>query len=73
MVFHRSLRDSKSLQVSKTLLTALANFNNAVVWIVSTCHLLNSKSSNPLTNHLGIIPSGPITIMITVTFMSNRF
>ena len=30
MVFHRSLSNSKSLQVSRTLLSILANFNNTV-------------------------------------------
>ena len=33
MVFHWSLGDSKSPQVSKTLLSILAIFNNAVVWM----------------------------------------
>ena len=36
MVFHWRLSDSKSPQVSKTLLSILAIFNNAVVWMVST-------------------------------------
>ena len=36
MVFHWSLSDSKSLQVSKTLLSILADLNNVVVWMVST-------------------------------------
>ena len=36
MVFHWSLSDSKSPQVSRTLLSILAVLNNAVVWIVST-------------------------------------
>ena len=34
MVFHRSLRDSKSPQVSRTLLSIQANVNNAVVIII---------------------------------------
>ena len=36
MVFHWRLSDSKSSQVSRTLLSMLAVFNNAVVWIVFT-------------------------------------
>ena len=35
MVFHRRLCDSKSLQVSRTFLSILADINNAVVWMVS--------------------------------------
>ena len=36
MVFHQSLSDSKSPQVSRTLLSILAILNNAVVRLVST-------------------------------------
>ena len=36
MVFHWSLSDSKSPQVSRTLLSILAVLSNAVIWIVST-------------------------------------
>ena len=36
MVFHWSLSDSKSPQVSRTLFNILAVLNNAVVWMVST-------------------------------------
>ena len=36
MVFHWSLSDSKSPQVSRTLLSILTVLNNAVVWLVST-------------------------------------
>ena len=34
-IFYRSLSDSKSVQFSKTLLSILADLNNAVVWMVS--------------------------------------
>ena len=34
MVFHWSLSDSKSRQVSRTLLSILADLNNGVVWMV---------------------------------------
>ena len=39
-VYHWSLSDSKSPQVSRTLLSILAGLNNAVVWTVSTILLL---------------------------------
>ena len=47
-----SLSDSKSPQVSRTLLSILADLSNAVVWIVSTC-LLISKFSSPLYQSFG--------------------
>ena len=68
MVLHWCLSDSKSPQVFRTLLGILADLSNAVVWIVSTYNLI-SKSSSHFINHLGIVPSVPITIGITVTFM----
>ena len=70
--FYMSLSDSKSPQVSRTLLCILAYLNNAVVWMVSAC-LLIFKFSGPFINHLGIIPSTPITTGITVTFMIHNF
>ena len=48
MFFHWSLSESKSAQVSNTLLSILANLNNAIVWMVST-HPVISKSSSPCT------------------------
>ena len=72
MVFHWSLRDSKSPQVSRTLLSILAVFNNAVVWVVST-RPLTFKSSSPFRNPLATVPNAPITIGIIVTFMFHRF
>ena len=47
MVFHWSLSDRKSLQVSRTLFSILAVLNDAVVWMVTT-RPPNSKSSSPL-------------------------
>ena len=72
MVFHWSLRDSKSPQVSRTLLSILAVLNNAVVWMVST-HPPTSKSSSPFSNPFVTIPNAPITIGIIVTCMFHRF
>ena len=40
IVFHWSLSDSNSPQVSRTLLSILAVFNNIVVWVVSTRPLI---------------------------------
>ena len=48
MVFRWRLSDSKSPQVSRTLLTILAVLNNAVVWMVST-RPTASKSSSPFS------------------------
>ena len=72
MVFHWSLSDSKYPQVSRTLLSILAVFNNAVVWIVST-RSPTSKSSRPFNNPLVTVPKAPITIGIIVTFMFHSF
>ena len=71
MIFHWSLRDNKSPQVSRTLLSIQANLSNALVWIVSTRSLI-SKSSSPFTKPLVTVPRAPITIGITVTFMFHR-
>ena len=72
MVFHWSLRDSKSPQVSRTLLNILAVFNNAVIWMVST-RSPTSKSSRPFNNPLVTVPKAPITIGIIVTFRFHSF
>ena len=68
MVFHWILSDSKSPQVSRTLLSILAVLNNAVIWIVST-RPPTSKTSSPFNNPLVTVPSAPITIGIIVTFL----
>ena len=72
MVFHWSLSDSKSPQVSRTRLSILAVFSNAVVWIVSTCPP-TSKSFRPFNNPLVTVPNAPITIGTIVTFMFHSF
>ena len=51
MVFQWSLSDSKSPQVSRTLLSILAILNNAVIWKVST-RPLTSKLSSPFNSPL---------------------
>ena len=72
VVFHWSLSDRKSPQVSWTLLSILADLNYTVLWMVYTRPLF-SKSSNPCTNPLMTVPSDPITSGITVTFMFHIF
>ena len=72
MVFPSSLSVSKSPQVSRTLLSILADRNNAVVWMVSICPLI-SKSSSPCTNPLVTVPRLLITIGITYTYIFHSF
>ena len=72
MVFHWSLSDSKSPQVSRTLLSIVAVLNNAVVWMVST-RPPTSKSSSPVSNPLVPVPNAPITNGIIVTCMFHSF
>ena len=68
MVFHGSLSDSKSPQISSTPLSILAVLNNVVVCMVSP-HPPTSKSSSPLSNPLVTVPNALITIGIIVTSM----
>ena len=72
MVSHWSLSDSKSPQVSWTLLSILADVSNVVDWMIST-HILIYNSSIRFTNSLVTVPSALITIGITVTFMFHSF
>ena len=72
MVFHWSLSDRKSPQVSKTLLSIMADLNNAIVCMVSTRQFI-SKFSNPCNKLFVTIPSALITIGITVTYMFHSF
>ena len=72
MVFHWSPSDSKSPQVSRTLLSILAVLNNALVWMVSTCPP-TSKSSSPFSNLLVTVPNAPITIGIIDTSIFHSF
>ena len=61
MVFHWSVSDNKSPQVSRTLLSILADHGNAVVWIVFT-HPVVSQSTSPFTNLSVTVPRAPVTI-----------
>ena len=72
MAFHLSLSDSKSPQISWTLLSILAVLNNAVVWMVST-RSATSKFSSSFNDSLVTVPKAPITIAIIVTCMFHSF
>ena len=72
MDFYWSLSLLKSPQVTRTVLSILADFNNAVVWMVSARPFI-SKSSCPFTNPLLTVPRAPITIGINGIFMFHSF
>ena len=72
MVLHWHLNDSKSPQVSRTLLSILTVLNNVVVWMVSN-RLPTSKSSCLFSHHLVSVSKAPITIGIVVTYMLHSF
>ena len=72
MVFPRSLSDSKSPQVSRTLLGIQVVLSNTVIWIVST-RPPTSKSSRLFNNPLVTVPKTPNTIGTIVTFMFHSF
>ena len=72
MVFHWSLSDSKSPQISRTFLSILAVLNYAVIWIVFA-RPTTSKSSRPFYNPLVIVPEAPITIGTIATFIFHSF
>ena len=65
VVFHCSLSDTKSPQVSRTLLSIQANRNNAVVWMISILPL-TSDSSSSLSAFSWTVPSAPTIIGNTV-------
>ena len=69
MVFHWSLRDNKSPQVSRTLLSILADFSNTVVYIVFT----RPSSLVIFTNPVMTVPRAQTTSGITVTPMFHSF
>ena len=71
-VFSWSPSDSKSPQVSRTLLSILTDLNNVIIWMVKI-RLLISSSFNPLSKPLRTVPSSPIIIGITVTLTPHNF
>ena len=59
-------------QISRTLLSILVDFNNAVIWVVSILPLISCSScifSKPLWG----VPCTPTAIGLTVTFMFHSF
>ena len=70
--FHRSLSDSKSPQVSRTLLSIMTVLNNVVVWMVST-RPPTSKSFSPFSSPLVTVPKAPIIIGRIVTLMFHYY
>ena len=72
MVFHWGFSDSKSSQVSMTLLSILVVFNNVVVWILSN-RPPTSESSSPFNNPLVTVPKAPITFGIIDIYMFQSF
>ena len=72
LVFHCSLSDSKSPQVSKTFLGILTDLNSVVVSMVSIRPLI-SKSSRPYINSLVTVSKATNTIGITVTVTFHSF
>ena len=58
----------KRQQISSSYMDSSLHSGNSVVWMVSSCSLI-SKSSCLFIIPLGIVPSAPITIGVTVSFM----
>ena len=71
IVFYWYLSDSRSPQVTRTLLSILVGLNNAVVTIV-LIHPQFSISSNLLTNVFGTVQIALAITVITITLMSNN-
>ena len=72
VIFHWSLSDSKSPQISMTHLSILANLNTAVV-LLDTIPALISNPFCLFLSNMWTVPSSLITISITDTFMFHRF
>ena len=72
MDFHWSLSDSNSPQISRTLLSTLSVFNEAVFRMVFT-RLPASKYSRFFNDSLVTVPKAPITSGTIVTFMFHSF
>ena len=69
IIFHESLRESKSPLVFRILLNILPDLNNAVVWMVSIRPPI-SNSLNLLSKPSGSVSSAPIPAAITVLQLS---
>ena len=73
MVFHLSLRDNKSPQISRTLLSIPADLNNNAVVKMDSTRPFISKSSNSFIHPSMTVPRAPVMIDINVTFMFHIF
>ena len=67
--FHWSFSDSKSPQVSSTLLSILADLKQCSSFGQFSTPPIISKSFSPCTNPLVTVPRAPITISIIITFI----
>ena len=65
VVFYWNRNISKFTHVSRTLLSILADSNNAVVWMVSILPLISS-ATRPLSKPLRTVPNA-LTVSVTVT------
>ena len=72
VVFHFIRSNTKSLQVSWILLSILADFSKAVLWIVSIRAPIFSYSTL-FTNSLWTVPCAPVRIDITLTLLFHSF
>ena len=72
LVFYLSPSDGKFLEVSRTLLSILANLNCAVVWVFSNFSSI-STSPSPFFRLVGTATRAPETNSITVTQITRRF
>ena len=72
MVSHWSFGDSKSPQVSRTLLSIMTDLNNVLVKMVSSCSSYFQVFHSFYQSFMDC-PSAPTTIGITVTFMLYSF
>ena len=70
MVFHWSWNDVKFPQVSRTILSILADLNNALIKMVSI-RVLIYNSSSPFTNPLVTEPSAPSKVSVLISFSSS--
>ena len=70
MIFHWSLSNSKSPEVSGTLLSILDYLNNGVDWMHSICPPI-SNSSSLFLKPLGTIPRAPIIILLSLIWADH--
>ena len=72
MIFHESLSDSKSPQISWTLLSIRGDFNRAMNWMISIRPLIFCSSSL-FSEFLRTVLRVPTTIDMTVSFVFHSF